>query len=205
MTPDPDRPETLLSVANEIEAATIVGYLDQCGIRAFAAGGYTSGFKAEAPGNVKILVKQADLDRARQALAEHKDYQLAIDWSKMDVTEREEELPPAGENNCAKTQKPSDTFRSAFKDGILLQVVFFVLTALVTAHVLNQICVVAILGYWIGLVIITARRPKEPTHVDLFFVRWGIVWLMIVVPFLAKLVYVIIGESELSGLERLLR
>ncbi len=73
MTPDPDRPETLLSVANEIEAAVIVGYLDQRGIRAFAAGGYTAGFRAEAPGDVKILVKQADLDRARKALAEIQD------------------------------------------------------------------------------------------------------------------------------------
>lgn len=70
MKPDPERPETLLSVANEIEAAAIVGFLAQYGIKAFAAGGYTSGFKAEAPGDVKILVKQADLDRARQALAE---------------------------------------------------------------------------------------------------------------------------------------
>lgn len=73
MTPDPERPETLLSVANEIEATVIVDYLDQCGIRAFAAGGYTAGFRAEAPGDVKILVKQADLDRARRALAENQD------------------------------------------------------------------------------------------------------------------------------------
>jgi len=70
MTTDPELPETLLSVPNEIEAASIVGYLEQCGIRAFAAGGYTSGFKVAAPGDVKILVKHADLDRARQALAE---------------------------------------------------------------------------------------------------------------------------------------
>ena len=71
MKPDPESPETLLSVANEIEAAAIVGYLEQCGIKAFAAGGYTAGFKAEAPGDVKILVRQADLDRARQAMAEN--------------------------------------------------------------------------------------------------------------------------------------
>ncbi len=179
--------------------------MDQCGIRAFAAGGYTAGFRAEAPGDVKILVKQADLDRARKALAENQDYQLAINWSNVDVTERKGEQQPANENTCAKSQKPSDTFRSALKDGILLQVVFSVLAALVTTHGLNQICIVAILGYWIGLVFIAVLRKNATTKVDLFFVRWGIVWLMIVVPFLAKLVYVIIGESELSGLERLLR
>ncbi|MBU4273221.1 MAG: DUF2007 domain-containing protein [Planctomycetes bacterium] len=95
MTPDPDRSETLLSVADEIEAAAIVGYLDQCGIRAFAAGGYTSGFKAEAPGDVKILVKQADLDRARKALAENQEHESVVDWSNVDVTKQEEEQQPA--------------------------------------------------------------------------------------------------------------
>ena len=70
MKPDPECPETLITAANEIEAATIVNYLAQFDIKALSAGGYTSGFRAEAPGDVKILVRQEDLERARQALAE---------------------------------------------------------------------------------------------------------------------------------------
>jgi hypothetical protein len=93
MTSDPDRPEELLAAANEIEAAAMVNALAEYGVEAFAAGGYTSGFQAEAPGNVKILVKQADLDRAKQALAEILKEQGEIDWSKVDVMEGAEEEP----------------------------------------------------------------------------------------------------------------
>jgi len=94
MTSDPNRPEVLLSAANEIEAAAMATALAEYGVEAFAAGGYTSGFKAEAPGNVNILVKHADLDRAREALAEIRRQQDEIDWSKVDVMEAAEEEPP---------------------------------------------------------------------------------------------------------------
>jgi hypothetical protein len=67
---DPNRPEPLLSVRTEIEAAAIVTALAGHDIGAFAVGGYTAGFRAEAPGDVRVMVKHADLDRARQALAE---------------------------------------------------------------------------------------------------------------------------------------
>ena len=59
-----------MSAANEIEAAAVVGYLRQFGVKAIYAGGYTSGFKAEAPGDVKILVKLADLEQAQQILSQ---------------------------------------------------------------------------------------------------------------------------------------
>jgi hypothetical protein len=94
MTSDPDCPEVLFSAANEIEAAAMTSALAEYGIETFAAGGYTSGFKAEAPGNVDILVKHADLDRAREALAEIRLQQSEIDWSKVDVMEAAEEEPP---------------------------------------------------------------------------------------------------------------
>ena len=95
MASDPNRPEKLLSVANEIESAAMVTALAEYGVEAFAAGGYTSGFKAEAPGTVAVLVKQADLDRATQALAEIRQRQDEIDWDNVDVMEGAEEEPPA--------------------------------------------------------------------------------------------------------------
>jgi hypothetical protein len=97
MTPDPNRPEVLLSVPNEIEAAAITTALAEYGVEAFAAGGYTSGFRAEAPGNVKVLVKHADLDRAKQALAGIRQQQDEIDWSKVDVMDGAEEESPTDE------------------------------------------------------------------------------------------------------------
>jgi hypothetical protein len=70
MGADPDSPVTLTTAANEIEAGAIVGLLAQYGIKALSTGGYTAGFRAEAPGNVAVLVRRADLDRAREALAD---------------------------------------------------------------------------------------------------------------------------------------
>ena len=101
MTPDPNRPEALLSVPNEIEAAALVSALAEYGIEAFAAGGYTSGFKAEAPGNVTVLVKHVDMDRTQQALAEIRAEQGAIDWSKVDGIETPESPLLADESASA--------------------------------------------------------------------------------------------------------
>jgi hypothetical protein len=90
MTPDPNRPEPLLSVCSDVEAAAIVTALAEHGIEAFAVGGYTSGFRAEAPGEVRVLVKHVDADRARQTLAEIGQEPGEVDWSKVDVMETAE-------------------------------------------------------------------------------------------------------------------
>lgn len=68
MTTDPERPIVLVSVPNEIEAAAILGALGDVGIEGHALGGYTAGFRAEAPGLVQIVVRQADLERAKATL-----------------------------------------------------------------------------------------------------------------------------------------
>jgi len=36
-----------------------------------------------------------------------------------------------------------------------------------------RIMAAAIIGYWIGVVIIVVRRPLSPSKGDLLFVRWG--------------------------------
>ncbi len=84
-----DHLEVLVSVPTESEAAVIVAALDERGIEATATGGFTSGFKAEAPGMVKVLVKSDDLETARQALAETLRDMKNIDWSKIDLGEAE--------------------------------------------------------------------------------------------------------------------
>lgn len=70
MADDPNGPETLVSVPNEVEAAAIVNALADRGIHAFALGGNTAGFRAEAPGLVDVVVKRVDAAQARKALAE---------------------------------------------------------------------------------------------------------------------------------------
>ena len=213
MTADPNRPERLLSVRTEIEATAIVTALVEYDIEAFAAGGYTAGFRAEAPGYVTVLVKHADLDRAKQAVAEIRRQQGDFDWSKVDVTETAEAQPPADEDRChddpsvgsdVYPRRLSDAFSSAILFGMVVQIVFLLLTALLLdGGVMFWMCLTTAVGYWIGVGIIAVRRRASPTKLDLLFTRYGMVGLMVVAPFLAKLVYIIIGESDLSGLERL--
>ena len=85
MVADPMSPEVLVSVPDEMEAAAIVDALAERGIRARAVGGYTSGFRAEAPGDVKVVVGRADLARARELLAEIRSEPVEVDWSEVDV------------------------------------------------------------------------------------------------------------------------
>ena len=66
----PSHPEVLVRVSNELTAAVIVNTLVDQGIWAMAVGGSTSGFKAEAPGDVTVVVRAADLAHARQVLDE---------------------------------------------------------------------------------------------------------------------------------------
>lgn len=89
MNVDPQNLEVLVSVPNEIEAAAILNALQEHGIKAVASGGYTSGFKAEAPGEVKVLVKHGDTDRAQTLLSQIRSGQGQIDWTNFDVGDPE--------------------------------------------------------------------------------------------------------------------
>ncbi len=65
---DASSPRTLASFTNEVEAAVAVGALEDAGIHAMAVGGYTSGFRAEAPGEVRVVVALGDVARAQEVL-----------------------------------------------------------------------------------------------------------------------------------------
>jgi hypothetical protein len=67
---DPSSPRVLLSVRSEMEAAMWVDRLRQSGVRAMAVGDYSAGFRAEAPGLVKVLVPRHDYDRAKKVFDE---------------------------------------------------------------------------------------------------------------------------------------
>jgi hypothetical protein len=70
MASDSDEPVILASFANEAEAAVVVAALESRGIQVQTTGALTSGFRAEAPGGVQVLVRSVDLERAREVLRE---------------------------------------------------------------------------------------------------------------------------------------
>ena len=70
MADDPEQPVVVATARTEIEAAVIAAALDEAGIAAQVVGGLTSVYRAEAPGEVRVLVHRTDLERAREVLRE---------------------------------------------------------------------------------------------------------------------------------------
>jgi len=89
MSHHPDRLEPLTSTPHEPQAAMIVSVLKERGIKAVAEGGLTSGFRAETVGEVRVMVWQEDLERARLALAQYQAEMKDFDWDGVDVGEPE--------------------------------------------------------------------------------------------------------------------
>ena len=82
---DPNSPEVVASVPTDIEAAAIVTALTAAGVEAKTEGGYTAGFRAEAPGSVAVIVRHCHREQARQILADLREHTDEIDWSQVDV------------------------------------------------------------------------------------------------------------------------
>ena len=80
-----DQVVNLASFGSEIEATMIADELQREGIQAQASGLLTAGFRAEAPGQVKVLIHIRDLDRARELLDDYIKSKQQIDWSKVDL------------------------------------------------------------------------------------------------------------------------
>lgn len=81
---------TLAILSGEIEAKLLADELKNRGIAAEASGTLTAGFRAEAPGSVKVLVHEKDLAVAKQIMAEYLASKQAIDWDQVDVGEMED-------------------------------------------------------------------------------------------------------------------
>jgi hypothetical protein len=67
---DQDSPAILRTVPTEAEAQLIVAALGRRGIDAWTTGELTSAFRAEAPGGVRVLVRQGELEQAEEVLSE---------------------------------------------------------------------------------------------------------------------------------------
>lgn len=75
----------LTSFPTEMEAGVLIAELEEHGIRATMTGVHTANFRAEAPGQVSVLVNSRDLDRARETLAALRRETAQVDWSQVDV------------------------------------------------------------------------------------------------------------------------
>jgi hypothetical protein len=88
---DHSEPITLAAFPDEMYAQMLVDGLTDQGILAEVAGGITGGFRAEAPGMVKVLVRAADKERAEAYFAEWEHEGKSVDWNNVDVGEPEDD------------------------------------------------------------------------------------------------------------------
>ncbi len=80
-------------------------------------------------------------------------------------------------------------YRDAIKAAILLQLLLtlFMLLLLDGGYTAGiGACVMG--GFWIGVAAIIFRRPRNPTPLDLFYVRWGYVPLLVLTVIIAPVI-----------------
>jgi hypothetical protein len=70
MSNDPDSPRVLARLRTEADAYLLIEHLESLGIKAVYGGAGTSTGWPEAPGDVQVMVRQADLERAQAIRAE---------------------------------------------------------------------------------------------------------------------------------------
>lgn len=84
---------TLIRTDDEISGSIVVAALENAGIKATMTGGFTAGFRAEAPGYVNIVIRQRDLERAREVL-KSTELPSEVNWDEVDTGTPDETEPP---------------------------------------------------------------------------------------------------------------
>jgi hypothetical protein len=116
----------------------------------------------------------------------------------------QQDEPDQVEPVSRKTVEVSRPYWPALRNALLLQSVLGMFTALLLDGGRSfTFFGVALLAHWIGIILIVARRPTTPTEFDLSFIRIGILPIFVLTGAISPLVWRIIGESDLSGWQRL--
>jgi len=68
--PDPDATVVIARYCDELSAILLASDLESHGIKATVIGGLTAQLRVEAPGLVSVLVRQGDLERARELMTQ---------------------------------------------------------------------------------------------------------------------------------------
>ena len=92
---DDNAPVTLCAFPEELYAQLLVDCLADQGIKAEMSGGMTAGYRAEAPGMVRVLVRPDELEAARAAFKDWEHQGRSIDWDEVDLGEFEDGESPS--------------------------------------------------------------------------------------------------------------
>ena len=144
-------PTTIASFPDAYQANSFAGLLNSNGIHARVVGDYTSGFQAEAPGEVQVLVASEQLGRARELLGvwNHEQGDSLVDWSLVDVGDPTE---------VTEAERAFDELDSA--DAIaqfsLAALIWFQCGIAIVAAVIASLIRGGVLAYFIGASAVTA-------------------------------------------------
>lgn len=68
----------------------------------------------------------------------------------------------------------ASAYRPAITLALFLQLLAtLLLRSLLDGGALARIGAAAMIGFWIGVAFVLFRRPRNPTSLDLLYVRWG--------------------------------
>lgn len=125
-TPDPDILVVLTSVRTEFEGQTIVASLEAEGIpaRVFAAGANMLQWEGGYTNPIKVMVRRADLERAAELLRDKRKASVDIDWSEIDVGDREDGEPTIAAYGKAYRGRPGWVPRVRRVGTILVVAIF---------------------------------------------------------------------------------
>jgi hypothetical protein len=84
----------------------------------------------------------------------------------------------------------ADSYRRPLWDAFAVQAVLLMLSAMMLDFgVTAQCSLIALLAFWGGTLMVLLRRPRNPTRMDLGWIRWGYLPLLIAVQFVARSVW----------------
>ena len=161
----PEQPKTLqvlTRVPTEMEASLVVLRLADQGIAATAVGGFTAGFRAEAPGMVAVMVNSADLPAAEAALAAieaERSSEQAADEDASKEEEGEEPEEEAGDGAEADAEPP---LRGGMPLFIPSAITVLLLILLAIAAIPPWLATAAILGVWLVFLLSRVSKSAPP-------------------------------------------
>jgi peptidoglycan biosynthesis protein MviN/MurJ (putative lipid II flippase) len=74
---------------------------------------------------------------------------------------------------------------SSFREPVKISLAIQVFTTVLLVMLLDggnaaKAGAAAMIGYWIGVAIVMYRRPRSPSRLDLVYVRWGYLLMLII-------------------------
>jgi hypothetical protein len=84
----------------------------------------------------------------------------------------------------------SRSYRSPIFEALALQTIIGVLASMILdGRGIAQICGIALLAFWAGVVTLILRRPQNPGANDLSVIRIGYLGVVAITPFIAAAVW----------------